>query len=101
MNFNDDSTQEAADLSRSTFTSKFTSTSNLVAALATNSSQVFFSSSSINDASFQVDSQGSSGWSPVGQPKGAFIGLQTLSLQTFYAVDIKILAGSSLSKFSL
>jgi hypothetical protein len=101
MDFNDDSTQEASDLSKSTFTSQFTSTKNLVAALTTNSTQVFFSSSSINDARFQVDSQGTSGWSPVGQAKGAFIGLQTANLQTFYAIDIRVLAGSSLTKFSL
>ena len=48
-----------------------------------------------------MDSKGASGWSPVGQPKGAFIGLQSFVLQTFYAVDIKILTGSSLSSFSL
>jgi hypothetical protein len=62
---------------------------------------VFFSSSSLNDAQLQVDSQGTNGWSPVGQAKGAFVGVQTSDLQTFYAVSIKILAGSSLSKFSI
>lgn len=101
MDFHEDTTQEASDLSKLTFTSQFTSTKNLVAALAINSTKVFFSSSSINEARFQVDSQGSSGWSPVGQAKGAFIGLQVDTLQTFYAVDIRVLTGSSLKKFSL
>jgi hypothetical protein len=50
MNFNDDSTENASELSRLTFTPQFTNTTNLVASLATNSSQVFYSSSALNDA---------------------------------------------------
>lgn len=101
MDFNDDSNAEAASLSKSTFTTQFTSTTNLVQALATNSAKVFFSSSALNNAQFQVDSQGNNGWSPVGACEGAYVGIQTTVLQTFYALDVKTLTGSSLSDFSL
>jgi hypothetical protein len=101
MDFNDDATEATAHLSQSTFTNQFANVSNLVQALATSSAQVFYSSSSINNAQFQVDSQGSNGWSPVGQAQGAYIGIQTSLLQTFYAVDIKALTGNTLSVFTL
>ena len=62
---------------------------------------MFFSSSALNNAQFQVDSQGNNGWSPVGTCEGAYVGVQTTVLQTFYALDVKSLTGSSLSDFSL
>ena len=101
MDFNEDDNAEAASLSKATFTTQFTSTTNLVQALATSSAKVFFSSSALNNAQFQVDSQGNNGWSPVGTCEGAYVGVQTAVLQTFYALDVKSLTGSSLSDFSL
>jgi hypothetical protein len=95
MDFGDD------DESKSVFTAQFTNTTNLIQAIANGSAQVFFSSSAIANAQFQVDSQGTSGWSPVGQSQEAFVGIKTSSLQTFYAVDIRVLSGSTLTKFSL
>lgn len=96
MDFNDGSAEANA-----TFTTSFTSTTNLVQAIAVGSAKVFFSSSSLADALFQCDSQGSSGWSPSGQPQGSFVGVKTAVLQTFYAVDIRVLTGSTLDKFTL
>lgn len=96
MDFSDGS----AD-ANTTFTTEFTSTTNLVQAIAVGSAKVFFSSSSLADAQFQVDSKGTSGWSAVGQAKGSFVGVKTELLQTFYAVDIKVLTGSTLDQFTL
>ena len=50
MDFGDD------DVSKSVFTAKFTDTANLIQAISDGSAQVFFSSSSIANAQFQVDS---------------------------------------------
>jgi hypothetical protein len=73
----------------------------LVQAIAAGSVQVFYSSSSINGAQFQVDSAGANGWSPVGKPEGSFIGIKTSDIQTFYAIDVRSLTGSTLTSFSL
>ncbi len=37
----------------------------------------------------------------MGKPQGAFVGVKTALLQTFYAVDIRVLSGSTLTKFTL
>jgi hypothetical protein len=95
MDFNE------GDSDSSVFTNHFTDTTNLIQAIAVGSAKVFFSSSSLTGAQFQVDSQGSSGWSPVGQVQGSFVGVKTTTLQTFYAVDVRVLTGSTLDKFTL
>lgn len=61
---------------------------------------VFFSSSSLNNPSYQLSGSGSNGWSPSGSCIDQYLGVQT-SLQTFYAIDIKQLSGSALSSFSI
>lgn len=101
MDFFDDETQEKCDESKSVFNAKFTDSTNLVQAIAAGSAQVFYSSSSINGAQFQVDSTGANGWSPVGNPEGSFIGIKTSDIQTFYAIDVRSLTGSTLTSFTL
>ena len=49
----------------------------------------------------QITSQGSSGWSPSGSAKGAYVGVKSSSLHTFYAIDVKSLQGNSLSSFAV
>jgi hypothetical protein len=74
---------------------------NLVPVVAPGKGEIFFSSSSLSGASYTINSQGSNGWSVKGHPSGEYIGFTTTSLETFYAVDIQQLSGSSLTSFSV
>jgi hypothetical protein len=89
------------DEDKEVFTTQFTDNSNLIEAIAKGSAEVFFSSSALANAQFQVDSQGASGWSPVGQASGSFIGVKTSANQIFYALDIRVLTGSTLDQFTV
>ena len=69
-------------------------------AIAGKAVNVFFSSSALNNPNFQVDSEGNNGWSPSGRGD-AFVGVTSTILQTYYALDVKSLQGSTLSSFAL
>ena len=73
----------------------------MVPVVAKGNGKVFFSSSSLNNALFTLGSEGNNGWSVNGDCKGQYVGYKTTRLETFYAVDIQQLAGSSFSSFSV
>ena len=74
---------------------------NLVPVMSTNKSEVYYSSSALNGASFLLSGTGNNGWSPSGSCQGQWVGVKTTSLETFYAIDIKHLSGSALKSFYL
>ena len=63
--------------------------------------KVIYSSSSLNQANFILNSKGNNGWSPEGICYEQWVGYQVSNLNTFYAVDIQQLQGSSLSSFTI
>jgi hypothetical protein len=65
----------------------------LVQAIAVGKASVFYSSSSLNNANFQIDSEDGNGWSPLENDAVDFIGVRTDNVQTFYAFEIKPLTG--------
>ena len=67
--------------------------------LSKNIGKVFYSSSSLQGCGFQIESQGY-GWHPKGA-KNEYIGVISKSLETYYAIDIKLMQGNKLTSFEL
>lgn len=99
MNFFDSDSEEDFKKCKEVFSIGVESKLNLIPAIAGKTVTIIYSSSSINNANFQVDSEGNNGWKPNGQASGAFIGITSTYLQTYYALDIKSLQGSTLNTF--
>ena len=101
MDFFDDEDECSKESSKEVFSVGVDSKLNLVPVMSKGNGKVFYSSSSLNRASFTFGSKGTNGWSPKGKCPGQYVGYQTSNLETFYAVDIQQLRGSSLSSFSI
>jgi hypothetical protein len=101
MDFWDDSDSCKKEESKAVFTIGATSKLNLLPAVSKGKAEYFYSSSSLNGAQFNLEATGSNGWSPNGSCTGQFIGVKTSTLETYYAIDIKQLTGSSLKSFTI
>jgi hypothetical protein len=86
----------------SVFTQKFLPTDRLCPAIKSGKGSYFFSSTTINGATYRIDDDiKTSGWCPKSGEQLSFIGVSTQNPETFYALDIKMLTGSRLTKFYL
>lgn len=101
MDFFDDEDEASLTASHETFSVGVNSKLNLVPVVAKGKGQVFFSTSSLSGASYSLGAEGSNGWSVNGNSQGQFVGYQSSRLETYYAVDIQHLTGSSLTAFSI
>ena len=73
----------------------------LVQAIRGGNAKIYYSSSNLNNAQFQIDTEGGNGWSPSGKNKIEYIGVETSQIQTFYAFEIKPLAGCESIQFNI
>jgi hypothetical protein len=101
MDFFDDSQQSCNTQSSEVFTVGINTKVNLLPIISSDKCVVEYSSSSLNNASFSIDTDGSNGWCPLTSNNNEFIGIKTKVPFIFYAIDIKVLQGNSLSSFIL
>lgn len=102
MDFFSGDSAESVQTAQNVFTVGKTNKYNLDGAISKGGAQIIYSSVVSGRTCFQVDDNAKpDGWTPNIATSGEFIGVLLKQVQIFYALDIKFVQGSSLTKFAV
>lgn len=101
MDFWSGDSAQKVETSKQVFTQGKTNKYNLEGAIVKGKAKILYSTVVKGRTCFQVDDNANvNGWTPSGSTN-EFLGIVLTNVRTFYAVDIKFIQGSTMTKFAV